>query len=159
MGASQTDSRHRILSTRVCVAAPILSRSRSLPLCDKPLPHTGSTAPRHSQQTRLADAHPVFRDAVLLPLTPKHHSHKRSNTHRRHSSLTQQFILLDRKPTETDFEHTPLTCSVSTMPAAVCVSAEIGHPVGQRQLSAPWTAQTLQGATTALYFTPKWPAS
>lgn len=32
-----------------------------------------------------------------------------------------------------------------TMPTTVCVSARNGRSVGQRQLSAPWTALTLQG--------------
>lgn len=32
-----------------------------------------------------------------------------------------------------------------TMPTTVCVSAQNGRPIGQRQLSAPWTALTLQG--------------
>lgn len=51
------------------------------------------------------------------------------------------------------------TSNLHLLLTTVCVSAQTGCPVGQRQLSAPWTGLALQDATTALYLTSKWLAS
>lgn len=157
MAASQTDSRHRILSTRGRVAAPI--HSYSLFLSDwLSLSHTGYTAPQHSNRLTqsVSWCHLVAVDTkASLP-------QKKQYTQATHF-LTQWFIHLDCKPTKIDSKRKDTHASnlhlLHTMPTAVCVSAQKGCPVGQRQLSAPWTALTLQGATTALYFPPKWLAS
>lgn len=163
MAASKMDSPHRILSTRGRAAAPIPFLSWFF-LNQLSLSHTGSTS-TSALQTRLADTRSVSCDAISLPSTPKHHSHKKSNTHiyTRTHFLTQKFILLDFTSNRADLKrpdmHTSNLHPLPTMPTTVCVWAKDGCPVGQRQLSAPWTGLTLQGVTTALYSTPKWLAS
>lgn len=51
------------------------------------------------------------------------------------------------------------TSNLHLLLTTVCVSAQTRCPVGQRQLSAPWTGLALQDVTTALYLTSKWLAS
>lgn len=89
-------------------------------------------------------------------ITPREKQYAHINTllwHRNLSSWTAN-------PSKTDLEEirqcTPLTFTYFLPP---CVSAQTGCPVGQRQLSAPWTGLALQEATTALYLTSKWLAS
>lgn len=157
MAASKTDSQHRIRSTRGCVAAPIFPCF--LFLSDRLyLSHTGYTAPQHSTtnwQTHVQCLVMPSRCPWHQSINPTREAIHTGNTIIYLPGLqTRQNALEKRADTRMSNLHL-----FPTMPTTVCVSAQNRCPVGQRQLSAPWTALTLQGATTALYFTPKWLAS
>lgn len=164
MAVSQTDSRHRILSTRDCVAAPICSRSPFL--SDWLLIGFPTLVPLHLSTPTGRWTFSVSW-CYLVALNTK-------------ASLSQekQYMQATRTFSHNDSPHNddppglqnPLnqtwkewTCTLLTyayvLPCLLsCVSGQNGCPVGQQQLSAPWTALTLLGATTAL-FTAKWLAS
>lgn len=116
MPTSKTDSQHRILSTRCCVAAPKLPCFLFFFLIDSSVPTL--------HLSTLADTHSVFCDAISLPLTPKHQSHKRSNT----QLATQNNISpLDRKPPNPTWKEqtrTPLT-STHFLP---CLPPRVSRP-------------------------------